>query len=55
MAEHHPGVAEVLARDWRKAAWFSARFGITEGRSRLGSLGAPALMAAYERASVERA
>ncbi len=22
--------AETLARDWRKAAWFYARFGITE-------------------------
>ncbi len=32
----HPGMAEVLARDWRKAAWFDARFGITEGQFRFG-------------------
>ncbi len=27
-----PSMAETLARDWRKAAWFYARFGITEGQ-----------------------
>ena len=26
----HPGMAETLRGDWRKAAWFYARFGITE-------------------------
>jgi hypothetical protein len=31
-----PGTAETLARDWRKAAWFYARFGITEGQFRKG-------------------
>ncbi|MGA8536866.1 MAG: hypothetical protein WB789_05680, partial [Thermoplasmata archaeon] len=31
-----PGMAEALARDWRKAAWFYARFGITEGQFRRG-------------------
>jgi len=31
-----PGMAEELARDWRKAAWFYARFGITEGQFRRG-------------------
>ncbi len=31
-----PGMAETLARDWRKAAWFYARFGITEARFRTG-------------------
>jgi len=30
------GMAETLARDWRKAAWFYARFGITEGQYRHG-------------------
>jgi len=30
------GMAETLARDWRKAAWFYARFGITEGQFRNG-------------------
>jgi hypothetical protein len=29
-----PGMAETLARDWRKAAWFYARYGITEGQFR---------------------
>ena len=29
-------MAETLARDWRKAAWFYARFGITEARFRTG-------------------
>ncbi len=32
----HPGMAEVLASDWRKAAWFHARFGVTEGQFRNG-------------------
>jgi hypothetical protein len=31
-----PGMAETLARDWRKAAWFYARFEITEGMFRHG-------------------
>jgi len=31
-----PGMAETLARDWRKAAWLYARFGITEGQFRFG-------------------
>ncbi|HTS33532.1 MAG TPA: hypothetical protein VMI55_06305 [Thermoplasmata archaeon] len=31
-----PGVAEALARDWRKAAWFYARFEITEAMRRHG-------------------
>jgi hypothetical protein len=26
----------MLTRDWRKAAWFYARFGITEGQFRNG-------------------
>src|SRR5580658_1428229 len=30
------GMAETLARDWRKAAWFYARFGVTEGQVRYG-------------------
>jgi len=30
------GVAETLLRDWRRAAWFYARFGITEGQFRSG-------------------
>jgi hypothetical protein len=29
-------MAEVLARDWRKAAWFYARFGITAANFRTG-------------------
>jgi YVTN family beta-propeller protein len=29
-------MTKTLARDWRKAAWFYARFGITEGQFRLG-------------------
>ncbi len=29
-----PSMAETLARDWRKAAWFYARFGITEAKCR---------------------
>jgi hypothetical protein len=29
-------MAETLARDWRKAAWFYARFGVTEGQVRYG-------------------
>jgi len=29
-------MAEVLARDWRKAGWVYARFGITEGQFRRG-------------------
>ncbi|MGA8664799.1 MAG: hypothetical protein WB809_07030 [Thermoplasmata archaeon] len=33
----HPGMAEVLASDWRKAAWFYARFGITEEEFRSGA------------------
>ena len=33
------GLAELLARDWRKAARFYARFGITEGMFRRGSPG----------------
>jgi len=32
----HPEMAETLARDWRKAAWFYGRFGITEGQFRQG-------------------
>jgi len=32
----HPGMANALARDWRKAAWFSARFGVTESMKRQG-------------------
>jgi len=32
----HPGMAEILARDWHKAACFYARFGITEGQFRGG-------------------
>jgi hypothetical protein len=31
-----PGMAETLARDWRKAAWFYARFGNTGGQFHLG-------------------
>ena len=31
-----PGLAEILACDWRKAAHFYARFGITETRFRQG-------------------
>ena len=31
-----PGLAEILARDWRKAAGFYARFGITEKTFREG-------------------
>jgi hypothetical protein len=31
-----PGLAETLARDWRKAAWFYARFGINETMFRHG-------------------
>jgi hypothetical protein len=31
-----PGLAETLARDWRKGAWFYSRFGITEGQFRQG-------------------
>jgi hypothetical protein len=31
-----PGLAETIVRDWRKAARFYARFGITEGEFRLG-------------------
>ncbi len=31
-----PGLAELLQRDWRKAARFYARFGITESQFRLG-------------------
>jgi hypothetical protein len=27
-----PGMAETLSRDWRKAAWFYARYGVTEGQ-----------------------
>ncbi|MCI4364447.1 MAG: hypothetical protein L3K10_00040 [Thermoplasmata archaeon] len=35
-----PGVADTLSRDWRHAAWFYARFGITEGQFRgKGALG----------------
>jgi hypothetical protein len=30
------GMSVMLARDWRKAAWFYARFGITEGLFRHG-------------------
>jgi hypothetical protein len=32
-----PGLAETLARDWRKAARFYARFGITEAMFRHGA------------------
>ena len=31
-----PGLAETLASDWRRAARFYARFGVTEGMFRLG-------------------
>ena len=31
-----PGLAETLAGDWRKAAAFYARFGVTETMFRLG-------------------
>lgn len=31
-----PGLAEVLASDWRRAARFYARFGITEAELRYG-------------------
>jgi hypothetical protein len=31
-----PGLAETLRRDWRKAARFYARFGITEAMFRRG-------------------
>ena len=31
-----PGLAETLERDWRKAAWFCARFGISETMFRHG-------------------
>jgi hypothetical protein len=31
-----PGLAEILARDWRRAARFYARFGITEAMFRHG-------------------
>jgi hypothetical protein len=31
-----PGMAETLARDWRRAAWFYGRFGITEIQYRDG-------------------
>ena len=31
-----PGLAETLASDWRKAAHFYARFGVTEGMVRQG-------------------
>ena len=37
MVATHPGLAEALARDWRKAAWFYARFGITEAQFRVGA------------------
>ncbi len=30
----HPGMAETLRDDWRKAAWFYGRLGITEGQFR---------------------
>jgi hypothetical protein len=33
----HPGMAETLRGDWRKAAWFYARFGVTEGQFRQGT------------------
>ncbi len=36
-----PGLAETLARDWRKAAQFYARFGITERMFRHGVPGVP--------------
>jgi len=36
LLSNHPGMAEVLARDWRKAGWVYARFGITEGQFRRG-------------------
>jgi hypothetical protein len=32
MVATHPGMAETFRGDWRKAAWFYARFGITEGQ-----------------------
>ncbi len=32
-----PGLSETLQRDWRKAARFYARFGITETRFRHGA------------------
>jgi hypothetical protein len=31
-----PGMGETLASDWRKAAWFYARFGVTGGQFRRG-------------------
>ena len=31
-----PGLVEVLASDWKKAAWFFARFGVTEALFRNG-------------------
>jgi hypothetical protein len=37
LVEQNPGVVETLSRDWRKAAWFYARFGITETRYRHGA------------------
>ncbi len=33
----HPGMAETLRREWRKAAWFYARLGITEEQLRSGT------------------
>ncbi len=36
MVATHPGMAETLAGDWRKAAWFHAQFGIAEGQFRNG-------------------
>ncbi|MCI4343645.1 MAG: hypothetical protein L3J92_05985 [Thermoplasmata archaeon] len=46
-----PGMAETLARDWRKAAGFYARFGITEGQFRDG-VARPALNSEVDRAAV---
>jgi len=36
LVANSPCMAETLARDWRKATWFYARFGITEGQFRFG-------------------
>ncbi len=36
MVATHSSMAKGLARNWRKAAWFYARFGITEGQFRGG-------------------
>jgi hypothetical protein len=44
LASATPGLRGVLQADWRRAAWFYARFGVTEAEFRLG---APASEGAY--------